>query len=42
MLYLSRFNFTLKYILRTKMGKMDRLIRRPDWKLGVENDNKNK
>ena len=23
------------------MGKADRLSRRPDWKVGVENDNKN-
>jgi len=41
MLYLSRFNFTLKYISETKMGKADRLSRTLDWKVGVEN-NKNK
>jgi len=29
-LYLSRFNFILKHVLRTKMGKMDRLSRRLD------------
>ena len=26
-LYLSKFNFTLKYVLGTKMGKVDRLSR---------------
>jgi len=40
-LYLSRFDFTLKYVLGTKMGKADELSRRPDWKVGVENDNDN-
>ena len=40
-LYLSRFNFTLKYVPRTKMRKVDRLGRRPDWKVGVEKDNEN-
>ena len=29
-LYLLRFNFTLKYISETKMGKADRLSRRPN------------
>ena len=38
-LYLSRFDFTLKHIPRTKMGKADRLSRRSDWKVGVEKDN---
>jgi len=40
-LYLSRFDFTLKHVPGTKMGKVDRLSRRPDWKVGVENDNDN-
>ena len=40
-LYLSRFDFTLKHVPGTKMGKTDRLSRRPDWKVGVEKDNKN-
>jgi len=40
-LYLSRFDFTLKHVLRTKMGKADGLSRRSDWKVGVENDNDN-
>jgi len=38
-LYLSRFDFTLKYILGSKMGKVDSLSRRPDWKVGVERNN---
>ena len=38
-LYLSRFNFTLKHIPETKMGKVDGLSRRLDWKVGVEKDN---
>jgi len=29
-LYLSRFDFTLKYVLGTKIGKTDRLSRGPD------------
>ena len=36
-----RFDFTLKHVLRTKIGKVDRLSRRSDWKVRVENDNKN-
>jgi len=40
-LYLSRFDFTLKHVLGTKMGKADGLSRRPDWKVGVENNNNN-
>ena len=39
--YLTRFDFTLKYVLETKMGKANRLIRRPNWKVGTENDNSN-
>ena len=38
---MSRFNFTLKYVPGTKIGKADRLSRRLDWKIGVENDNEN-
>jgi len=30
-LYLSRFNFMLKHILGSKIGKADSLSRRPDW-----------
>jgi len=38
-LYLLRFNFTLKHVPESKMGKADSLSRRPDWKVGVERDN---
>ena len=38
-LYLSRFNFTLKHVLGSKMEKADSLSRRPDWEVGVEKDN---
>ena len=40
-LYLSRFDFTLKYVAEAKMGKADGLSRRVDWKVGVERDNDN-
>ena len=40
-LYLSRFDFTLKHVLGTKMGKVDRLSKRLDWKVGVKKDNDN-
>ena len=40
-LYLSRFDFILKHVPGTKMGKADGLSRRSDWKVGVENDNDN-
>ena len=40
-LYLSRFDFTLKHVAGTKMGKADELSRRSDWKVGVDRDNKN-
>jgi len=38
---LSRFDFTLKHIPGTKIGKADGLSRRLDWKIGVEKDNDN-
>ena len=38
-LYLSRFNFMLKHVLGSKMGKVDSLSRRLDWEVGVERDN---
>jgi len=38
-LYLSRFNFTLKHVPGSKMGKADSLSKRPDWKVGVDKDN---
>ena len=40
-LYLSRFDFTLKHVPGTKMGKADGLSRQSDWKVGVEKDNDN-
>jgi len=40
-LYLSRFNFTLKHVLGSKMGKVDSLSRRLDWEAGVDKDNEN-
>ena len=40
-LYLSRFNFMLKYIPGSKIGKADSLSRRPDQEVGVEKDNEN-
>ena len=39
-LYLSRFDFILKHILESKMGKADSLSKRPDWEVRVEKDNK--
>jgi len=38
-LYLSRFDFVLKHIPGSKMGKADGLSRRSDWEKGVEGDN---
>jgi len=40
-LYLSRFDFTLKHMLGTRMRKADGLSRRLDWKVGVDRDNEN-
>jgi len=40
-LYLSRFDFILKHVAGTKMGKADGLSRRSDWKIGVDKDNSN-
>ena len=41
-LYLSRFDFVLKHVPRTKMRKADGLSRRSDWKKGVEGDSEEK
>ena len=41
-LYLSRFNFMLKYVPGSKMGKTNSPNRRLDWKVGVEKNNENK
>ena len=40
-LYLLRFDFTLKHVPSIKIGKVDGLSKRPDWKVRTENDNKN-
>jgi len=40
-LYLSQFDFTLKHVAGTKMGKADRLSRRADWKVDMDKDNEN-
>ena len=40
-LYLSRFDFTLKHVPGTRVGKADGLSRRPDWEIGVDKDNEN-
>jgi len=40
-LYLSRFNFMLKHVSGSKIGKVDSLSRRPNWEIGVEKDNEN-
>ena len=41
-LYLSRFDFMLKHVPETKIGKTDSLSRRPDWEVEVERDNEDK
>jgi len=38
-LYLSKFDFMLKHVLGSKVGKVDSLSRRLDWEVGVERDN---
>ena len=38
-LYLSRFNFLLKHVSGSKMGKADGLSRRSNWEKGEEKDN---
>ena len=40
-LYLSRFDFTLKHVPGTKIGKADGLSRRLDWRVGIEKNNDN-
>jgi len=39
-LYLFRFDFVLKHVLGSKMGKVDSLSRRSDWEKKGEKDNK--
>jgi len=38
-LYLFRFDFTLKHVPGTKIGKVNSLSRRLDWKVEVDKDN---
>ena len=38
---MSQFDFTLKHVAGSKMGKADRLSRRADWKVDVDKDNEN-
>ena len=40
-LYLSRFDFTLKHVPGTKIGKADRLSKQLDQKVSIEIDNDN-
>jgi len=40
-LYLSRFDFILKHVAGSKIGKADGLSRRADWKVGTDKDNVN-
>ena len=41
-LYLSRFDFILKHVPGSKMGKADGLSRRSDWEGEVKGDNEKK
>jgi len=40
-LYLSRFDFILKYALENKIEKVDNLSRKLDWEVEVKKNNKN-
>jgi len=41
LLYLSKFDFTLKHVAGKSMGRADSLSRRVDWAEKVERDNEN-
>ena len=41
-LYLSRFNFMLKHVPESSMGKANSLSRWPDWQKRVEKDNEDR
>ena len=41
LLYLSRFDFTLKHVVDKNMRRADSLSKRVDWAEGVEKDNEN-
>ena len=36
---MSRFDFILKHVSESRMGKANGLSRRSDWEVGVERDN---
>ena len=38
-MYLSRFDFMLKHVPESKMGKADSLSKRPDWEVRIEKNN---
>ena len=40
-MYLSRFDFVLKYVASKSIRKVDNLSRRADWTKEVERDNEN-
>ena len=40
-MYLSRFDFALKYVAGKSIGRADSLSRRVDWAKEVERDNEN-
>jgi len=41
LLYLLRFDFTLEHVLGTMIRKVDKLNKKLDWKVEMENDNEN-
>ena len=41
-LYLSRFDFILKHVPGSSMGRANSLSQRPDWQVGVKKDNKDR
>ena len=41
-LYLSIFNFILKHVPESKIGKIDSLSRKLDWEIEMDRDNENK
>ena len=38
---MSRFDFILKHVSETRIGKVDELSRKPDLKVKMENNNEN-
>jgi len=41
-LFLSRFDFILKHVPGSRIGKADGLSRRPDWRRGTKKDNEDR